>query len=75
MAEDEMLSAWRKQLRQQQFTDVNENNSTAGEMTSRKVEEEMLDENSNVEKTVTDSESGEQFREALRREKYRKKKR
>ena len=35
----------------------------------------MLDENSNVEKTITDSDSEEQFRASLRREKNRKKKR
>ena len=37
-------------------------------------ENEMLDENGNVEKTITDSDSEEQFRASLRREKKRKKK-
>ena len=80
VTEDEMLSSWREQLRQQQSSSVSESTTPAsgtggGEEQEEEEEEEMRDENSNIEKTVTDSESEEQFREAMRQEKYRKKKR
>ena len=74
--ENELLSPWREELRQQ----ANQG-STAGREElegggkEQERETEIFDENSDVEKTITDSESEEQFRASLRREKNRKKKR
>ena len=73
--ENKLLSSWREELRQQASQGSGRKEELEGGGEEQEGEIEMLDENSNVEKTVTDSESGEQFREALRREKYRKKKR
>ena len=73
--ENELLSSWREELRQQasQGSGREEELEGGGEELEGGIE--MLDENSNVEKTITDSESEEQFRASLRREKNRKKKR
>ena len=73
--ENELLSSWREELLQQasQGSGREEELEGGGEELEGGIE--MLDENSNVEKTITDSESEEQFRASLRREKNRKKKR
>ena len=72
--ENELLSSWREELRQQASQGPGREELEGGGE-EQEGEIEMLDENSNVERTVTDSESESHFREALRQEKYRKKKR
>ena len=75
--ENELLSPWREELCQQanqgSTAGREEELECGGEEQER--ETEMFDENSNVEKTITDSESEKQFRASLRREKNRIKKR
>ena len=71
--ENEMLSSWREELRQQ-ANQGSGREELGGGGEEREGEIEMLDENSNVEKKITDSDSEEQFRASLRREKKRKKK-
>ena len=66
--ENELLSSWRGELRQQANQGSGrEELEGGGEEQEREIE--MLDENSNVEKTITDSDSEEQFGASLRREK------
>ena len=66
--ENELLSSWRGELRQQASQGSGrEELEGGGEEQEGKIE--MSDENSNVEKTITDSDSEEQFRASLRREK------
>ena len=72
--ENELLSSWREELCQQ-ASQGSGREELEGGGEEQEGEIEMLDENSNVEKTITDSESEEQFRASLRREKNRKKKR
>ena len=72
--ENELLSSWRGELRQQ-ASQGSGREELEGGGEEQEGEIEMLDENSNVEKTITDSDSEEQFRASLRREKNRKKKR
>ena len=66
--ENELLSSWREELRQQANQDSGREELEGGGE-EQEGENEMLDENGNVEKTITDSESEEQFRASLRREK------
>ena len=73
--ENELLSSWREELRQQASQGSVREEELEGGGEEQEGEIEMLDENSNVEKTITDSDSEEQFRASLRREKNRKKKR
>ena len=75
--ENELLSSWREELCQQasQGLTAGREEELEGEGEEQEGENEMLDENSNVEKTITDSESEEQFRAYFRRDKNRKKKR
>ena len=69
--ENELLSPWREELRQQanQGSTAGREEELEGGGKEQERETEMFDENSNVEKTITDSESEEQFRASLRREK------
>ena len=71
--ENELLSSWREELLQQASQGSGREEELEGGGEEQEGEIEMLDENSNVEKTITDSESEEQFRASLRREKNRKK--
>ena len=75
--ENELLSPWREELRQQanQGSTAGREEELEGGGEEQERETEMFDENSNVEKTITDSESEKQFRASLRREKNRIKKR
>ena len=75
--ENELLSPWREELRQQanQGSTAGREEELEGGGKEQERETEMFDENSNVEKTITDSESEKQFRASLRREKNRIKKR
>ena len=68
--ENELLSSWREELRQQasQGSTAGREEELEGGGEEQEGEIEMLDENSNVEKTITDSESEEQFRASLRRD-------
>ena len=69
--ENELLSPWREELRQQanQGSTAGREEELEGGGKEQERETEMFDENSDVEKTITDSESEEQFRASLRREK------
>ena len=71
---NELLSSWREELHQQ-ASQGSWREELEGGGEEQEGEIEMLDENSNVEKTITDSESEKQFRASLRREKNRIKKR
>ena len=75
--ENKLLSSWREELRQQasQGSTAGREEELEGGGEEQDGENEMLDQNSDVEKTLTDSGSEEQFRASLRREKNRKKKR
>ena len=72
--ENELLSSWREELRQQ-ASQGSGREELEGGGEEQEGEIEMLDENSNVEKTIKDSDSEEQFRASLSRETNRKKKR
>ena len=65
--ENELLSSWRGELRQQ-ASQGSGREELEGGGEEQKRETKMLDENSNVEKTITDSDSEEQFRASLRRD-------
>ena len=65
--ENELLSSWREELRQQ-ANQGSGREELEGGGEEQEGEIEMLDENSNVEKTITDSDSEEQFRASLRRD-------
>ena len=65
--ENELLSSWREELRQQASQGPGREELEGGGE-EQEGEIEMLDENSNVEKTITDSDSEEQFRASLRRD-------
>ena len=65
---NELLSSWREELRQQ-ASQGSGREELEGGGEEQEGEIEMLDENSNIEKTFTDSDSEEQFRASLRREK------
>ena len=69
--ENELLSSWREELCQQasQGSTAGREEELEGGGEEQERETEMLNENSNFEKTITDSESEEQFRASLRREK------
>ena len=65
--ENELLSSWREELHQQ-ASQGSGREELEGGGEEQEGEIEMLDENSNVEKTITDSDSEEQFRASLRRD-------
>ena len=68
--ENDLLRSWREELRQQasQGSTAGREEELEGGGEEQEGEIEMLDENSNVEKTITDSDSEEQFRASLRRD-------
>ena len=63
--ENELLSSWREELRQQASQGSGREEELEGGGEEQEGEIEMLDENSNVEKTITDSDSEEHFRSGL----------